>query len=434
MANEVQIAAYEGGALRMLSSGEQGREVVLALPLSRLLVKMVRVPVGSDPMEFSEPILKAISPFPDDPLTVSCEKVREDEQGSVVIAAALPEGAADDIGEALDAAKLNVVRIDAMVLGELRGVWREIQGDGRRLVVFRSPDCLSLVVLDGDEPSAIRAVSDAADFRREAMLSLLEAEDFGGSKALREVVLVRRGEVEAERPEVGFDVPVREIAIGDDAGLVGVAERAEDEGALNALPESWHEVLLETRFKAKLVRNLAVALGLWALVMGVLFGVPVAYGFMTDHQKDLCKQHARQYNSVKEKKAKTEVVRKYSDHRMGALETMKAVSDCMPEGVTLSSWDFKREETDEGARITVRMKGEAESSKAVREFKNELDALEVESLDGSDEMSDDAESSAFDEDPRRFKTVKMGAINASKDGSQRFDFDCRSEGPKEEGD
>ena len=129
MPKGVQVVAYEGGALRSLVSGETGREAVLALPLNRLIVKMVRVPAGEDPVEVSRAVLQKASPFPDEPLTVSYETVSEDENGSSVLAAALPEGAADDIGEALDAAKLNVTRVDSLALGQLRGVW----GGARRM-------------------------------------------------------------------------------------------------------------------------------------------------------------------------------------------------------------------------------------------------------------------------------------------------------------
>ena len=48
---------------------------------------------------------------------------------------------------------------------------------------------------------------------------------------------------------------------------------------------------------------------------------------------------------------KVKVVQKYSDHSRGALEIMKAVSDCLPlpDGadsscIELSSWSFKRED------------------------------------------------------------------------------------------
>ena len=267
MASETRIAAFEGGQLRFLGTDEGSRETVLGLPLTRLLFKLVRVPAEADAVETALPILKAASPFPDDELTVSCETVREDEDGKIVIAAALPESAADDIGEALDAAKLSVVRIDALVLGQLRGVWAALgESAGRRLVVVRSTDCLSLIALDGDLPSAIRAITDESELKREVMLSLLEAEDFGGAKKLEEIIVVK-GEAassplqsgdadcltsgeDAASPLEGLSAfaPVRTIEVGSDAALVGVAERSSDENALNALPESWREFLEETRF------------------------------------------------------------------------------------------------------------------------------------------------------------------------------------------
>ena len=415
MSEEAQVAAFEGGQLRVLKSADSGREVVLALPLSRLLVQLVRVSAEADAVETALPVLKSASPFPDDALTVSCETVRDDESGKVVIAAALPESAADDIGEALDAAKLSVVRIDALVLGQLRGVWNALgESKGRRLVLVRSVDCLSLVVLDGDQPSAIRALVDESDLRREVMLSLLEAEDFGGAQKLEEIVVVETDGAAAESSGSTADAlssfaPVRTITVGSDAALVGVAERSSDPSALNALPESWREMLEETRFKHKLVKTLAIAGGIWVLIMAVLFGVPVAYGFMTDHQKGLSKQHQRQYAAVKEMKAKVDLIHKYSDHARGALEIMKAVSDRLPEGITLSSWTYRR---DEGVRVS----GDAETAEATYAFKDAMDDLYA----GEGEDSE-----------RIFNAVNLNGPSASK-GGYRFDLDCQYQGEEEE--
>ena len=428
MLKEVKVAAFEGGQLRVLASGDSEREVVLGLPLSRLIVKMVKVPVDQDAVEFATPILQAMSPFPDERLTVSCETVLESETERCVIAAALPESAADDIGEALDGAKLNVTRVDALELGALRGLWNEIvAGDAssvRRLVLLDEPDCISVVALDGDHPSAIRAITDRVELRREVMLSLLEAEDFGGSMPLKEIVVVSRPVAEAEpQPETGDGespaqqvrpdyealtafAPVRKIAITDlDAPLRGVAERAGETGSLDVLPESWRDFLAETRFKAKMIRSLAVAVGVWLLVVGVLVGVPMVYGFMTDYQKGLCRDHQRQYRAVKEMKGKVELVRKYSDHARGALEIMKAVSDRLPEGMELSSWDYKRED---GLRIS----GEADSANDIYKFKDEM----IE-LGGED---------------RVFAAVNLTGPRAGRAGRQTFDLECKYESEESE--
>lgn len=420
MLTEAKVAAFEGGQLRLLASGSKSREAVLALPLSRLLVKMVRVPAGSDPVEFSTPVLQAASPFPDDPLTVSCETVSENADSKIVIAAALPENTVDDIGEALDAAKLNVLRIDALVLGQLRGIWTALgEESGRRLILSRSADCLSLVVLDGDQPSAIRAITDAADLRREIMLSLLEAEDFGGVRSLKEIVLVETDGGDAASGEavssplqedvLSAFAPTRRLVVGSDAALVGVAERTDDSDALNALPASWHEVLEEARFKAKLFKFLAIAGGIWVLVMGILFGVPMVYGFMTSHQKSLSKQHARQYNAVKETKEKVDLIHKYSDHARGALEIMKAVSDRLPDGVTLTSWDYKREDG-------VRVRGDADTAEATYAFKDAMDAMSA---------GEDGEGEPV------FGSVELTGPNASK-GKYNFTLDCQYEKEEED--
>ena len=407
------VTAFVGGELRRLEGQDEGREVALALPLSRLIVAMVSVPKETDVLAFSTPILQKMSPFPDEALTVSCETVRETEEGTVVIAAALPESATDDIAEALDAAKLNVVRIDALVLGALRGLWKEIacSDTGRKLVLIRDADCISSVVLDGDGPSAIRAIPPGAELKREVMLSLLEAEDFGGSRKLDEIIVVENGEADSASPFVALScfAPLRHITVGTDAALVGAAERAADPSSLNVLPTSWQEVLEETRFKAKLTKFLAVAGGIWLLVMGVLFGVPVGYGFMTDHQKSLSKQHARQYQAVKDMKAKVDLIHKYSDHAHGALEIMKAVSDRLPEGVTLSSWDYKREDG-------VRVRGDADTAEATYAFKDVMDALAAGEGDDGEKI---------------FETVELVGPNASK-GKYSFNLDCQYHKDEEE--
>ena len=370
MADTIQVAAFEGGQLHLLASGNSGREVVLGLPLSRLIAKMVRVPAGEDPVAVATPVLQALSPFPDEPLTVSCEQVSESESGSVVLAVAMPETPTDDLADALDAQKLQVTRVDALVVGLLRGIWSRLEGAGmRRLLVVRSVDGVSLLVLDGDQPSAIRFLEDSTGLRRELMLLLLEAEDFGGARDLGEIVVVSSGEAD-RLPEVDEDVlrsfgPVREIEVGEDAALVGVAERSSDPSSLNALPASWADVLEESRFKRKLYGSLAIAGGIWLLIMTVLLGVPVIYGFMTDHQKGLSKQHARHYRAVERMREKVNLVRKYSDHANGALEVMKKVSDNLPEGITLTSWNFKRGDT-------LRFAGEADTANLVYGFKDKM--------------------------------------------------------------
>lgn len=408
MANEIKVAAFEGGNLRLLD-GEKSpnREVVLALPLNRLLVKMVRIPSDKleNPVEYVRTFLEPLSPFPDEELTISYETVRETEDGVIVLAAALPESAADDIAEALDQYKLNVTRIDSLTLGSLRALWPMILGEGRRVLVIRSVDALSLIVLDGDQPSAIRAVLPGSDIRREIMLSLVEAEAFGGVRKIDKIYVASSaavmGEVEVDLESLKFFAEVEEISLADeDAALKGVKERSLEEDSLDALPNSWRQVLEETRFKAKMRAYLLFFGALWVLIMGILVGVPFAYGYLTDYQKGLSRQHAREYKAVLAMKEKVNLVRKYSDHAHGALEIMKAISDRLPNGVELNSWNFKREDdsmTDTGLRIS----GEAMDAALIYKFKDIVIDMDV------------------------FPIVNLIGPSASKGGKQKFDLDCK---------
>lgn len=433
MADSVQIAVYEGGELVVHEGGEKTREAVLALPLGRLLVKIARVPAAErgEAAAVVEPLLKAASPYPDEPLTVGVETLRETAEGAVVLAAALPEEASEDIGEALDGARLNVTRIDALVLGVLRERLAEIApaagGEARRLVLVAERDDVAIAVLDGGTPVELRAVASGADLRREAMLSLLAAEDFGGEKPLAEVVTL--GEVDTASLEAF--APVRRLEPEPEAAEApryprGIAEHSLEAGALNALPESWRVMLEETRFKAKMVKALAVAGAIWVLAMGVLFGVPLGYGFMTDRQKAMSREHSRRYNEVREMREKVRLVQKYSDHARGALEILKAVSDRLPEGVELNNWNFRR---DEG----VRFSGEAADAGAVYKLK---DALIDMRLDVAGEAAGEGggeEGEPEAEGERVFADVELIGPSAGKGGRQRFDIECKYVSDEEEG-
>lgn len=413
----------------MLVAGDGGNEVVLALPLSRLVAKVVKVPADADPAEFAAPVLKAACPYPDDDLAVGVEVMRESEDGKIVIAAALPESSADDIGEALDEAKLNVVKIDALVLGELRALWPKIFVSGtdtlRRLLVLEGEDALSLVILDGDQICSLRCVDPKNPINREVMLGLLEAEDFAGGKKLSEI-LVRRREPSGDSGDTSTDAysgfhgdlsrfaPVREVTCDDeDAALKGVAERADEESTLDALPDSWREVLEETRFKAGLLKWMTFFIGIWLLVIGVLFGVPFYNDMRAAGEKEKCRLHRKQYREVTEMMAKVDLVKKYSDHSTGALAVMKAVSDRLPaDGVTVERYTYK---FDDGVVISA----VADSSKLVYDFHDALEAVMIEGEDDGKRLFEDV-------------SLKNLKSRSAKSSEQAFTIECRFRKEEEE--
>ncbi len=418
MAETVQVVVFEGGALSTPAGGKGPGEVVLALPLNRLLLKTVKVPQenAGDAAAFAEPVLKAMSPFPDESLTVSCETVRETADGAIVLAAGLPESAADDIAEALDGAGLNVTRVDATALGFLRSAWPKLGiggGDGRRLLVAGGADCMSLFVLDGDCPVVVRALSHGCDMKREVTLSLLAAEDFGGPKPLAEAIV--SGEVPTA--ELAAFASVRTIDPDGVDAVQGVAERSLEATTINALPESWREVLDETRFKRKMKTWLAAAAAIWLVAVGVMTGVPKYYDYQRGRQEDARDAHSASYRKVNEKKSQVESVRLISNHDQGALETMRVITSAMSPDVVLSKWNFKR-----GERLNFTGVAEGGTQQSVYEFKDAAAAVMLSEVSG---LEEDAETPFFTE-----VVLPRGVV--SRNGKASFDVECSFKAKEDE--
>ena len=363
-------------------------EVVLSMPLKSLLVKVSRTSVEDRDRlsEMASEEIGTVSPFPDETPVTGTETVAETDRELVSVIAALPEAGAAEIGDALDEAMVRVLRTDIAALGWLRTLWSQISPDaGRKVVLMDFDDGWDMVVLDESAPSLLRGLgrmTDPAELGREVMLSLLRA---GVATETKEIVIFSKAPVdEGIVARLSQLAPVRSVPLmgngergtgngesgtGNEealfGGVEGVARRTQEGSSLDVTPADWTELRTEARFKKKLIAFLAAAAAGWVLLMGVLFGVPFVYGQMTERQKTLSKRHARAYGEVKEMRDKVKLVQQYSDHARGSLEMLKAVSDRMPEGITLTSFTYRR-----GERLSI--VGEAQQPTDVYEFKNAL--------------------------------------------------------------
>lgn len=371
MSDKTRTAAFIGGTLQFLPDASKSRDVVLAVPLSRVLTKFIRFSAADDsvdPLERASAELKPCSPYPDEELTVSLETVGEDAGGRTVFAAALPESAAEDIGMVVDEMKLNVVRIDALAIGAFRALWprmsEKLPPSGRSVFLCNVAGETALFVFDGQVPVLAKSIAGEGCLINDVVLSLMEVED-GHGPAKVEAVFVSDVPPEslsslAEVTDIG--------PVSVDEALAAVAERSAEEDALNLSPASWREVLAETRFKVKLRNRLVAAIGIWVLAMGVLFGVPAVYGFLGDQVTERIKRHRKAYEYVNEMKHKVELIRKYSDHANGALEVLWTVSGNLPDegdGFVVTSYDFRRGES-------LRVSGEADDKSGIYDFKDRI--------------------------------------------------------------
>ena len=380
-------------ALKDASKRFGANEVVLSMPLSSLLVKVSRTPVDErDSLsETAGAELGKVSPFPDETPVAGIETVAETDRDLVTMFAALPESGAADIGDALDEAKVRVLRTDITALGWLRTLWQRIVSQSldspRRVVLMNLDDGWDVVVLDENSPSLLRglgAISDSVELGREMTLSLLQA---GMSAEPGEIVVFTKREVSEDvvvRLKAFAPVRIERVEeIDANWGVDGVARRTLEGASLDVTPNDWSELREESRFKKKLATFLTVAAAGWVVVMGTLFGGPIVYDQLTEHQKTICKRHSKAHKEVKEMRDKVKLVQQYSDHARGTLEMLKAVSDRMPEGITLTSFNYRR-----GEKLSI--SGEADQPTVVYDFKNALTEAEIilaDAEEGSDKES-----------------------------------------------
>ena len=421
-------------------------EFVLSMPLSSLLIKVFRTSVEErDSLSATAGAeLGKVSPFPDETPVTGIETVAETDKDLVTMFAALPESAAVDIGDALDEAKVRVVRTDATALGWLRNLWPRIitpQSAARVVVLMDLGDGWDVVVLDDSAPSLLRGlgtISDPAEIVREVTLSLLQT---GICADPCEIVVFSKNNVDSaivERLGSFGSVRVERVEESDSNwGVDGVARRTLEGASLDVTPADWTELREESRFKKRLSMMLSIAAVGWALVMGVLFGGPFVYDQLTERQKSICKLHAKAYKEVKDMRDKVELVRQYSDHARGTLEMLKAVSDRMPEGVTLTSFNYKK-----GEKLSII--GEADLPTAVYNFKNALvnaSVVEAKTEDeGKEEGKTEAEGEADGEDSAKageqegeklFATVTLTGPSKSRN-VHKFTIECLFESAEEE--
>lgn len=414
-------------ALKDASKRLGANEIVLSMPLPSLLVKISRTSVDErDSLsEAAGSELGKVSPFPSETPVAGIETVAETDRELVTMFAALPEAGAVEIGDALDEAGLRVVRTDVTALGWLRTLWPRIMAShsqaadtaASRIVVLMNFDGdWDVVVLDEGVPTLLRGlgeISDTAELGREITLSILQA---GAGSGPCEMVVFSRCDVSPEtieRLKMFGTVRVERV---DDAdanwGVDGVARRTIEGATLDVTPADWAELREESRFSRKLKAFLSVAAAGWVLAMGTLFGGPMVYDHLTERQKSICRRHYKSYKEVKDMLDKVKLVQQYSDHARGTLEMLKAVSDRMPEGVTLTSFNYRR-----GEKLSL--VGETEQPTFAYDFKNALtDAVMV-----SDEPNpeEDGESSKVEE--KLFAKVTLSDLKQGRNG-HRFSMEC----------
>ena len=394
-------------AVREAKGALGARQVVIALPLSRLLVRVLKLPaeVREDLLDAVSLQMDKLSPFPGEELSVGCEILSETESGLWVFAAAMPAAVFEELGSALHEAKLQVTRTDIAALGWFRSLCGPFQlmRPGRRILLMQLDGGWDLLVLDHGVPVLARGLGEIADAEtlvREMTLSMLNAELEAGHSPAVDVLVVSREAPSAEivrRLGELLGVPVRHQAPpSEDGGIEGVAIRTGEGASLDLTPQVWRDAVKEAQTRKRVMTGVGVAVAIWAVFMGVLFSGPLVYKQLTERTRVASRAHAKAFKQVSDSRERVNLILSYTDRTYSALEMLRMASGYLPQGITLTGFNYKRED---GVKIT----GEADVPTLVYDFKN-----------------------ALTEDPL-FEAVSLMGVSASK-GKHKFDVDAKFKG------
>ncbi len=383
------------------------RQVVIALPLSRLLVRIMKLPieVREDLTDAVALQMDKLSPFPGEELTVGYEILSESETALWVFVAALPAAVFEELDSALHAAKLQVIRTDASALGWFRSLCGPCQltRPGRRVLLMDPDEGWDLLVLDHGVPVLARGLGAQPDVDaliRDLTLSLMNVELDAGESPVTDVLVVSKSVPSpelVEKLEALTGVAVRHVVPPtEDGGAEGVAIRTGEGATLDLTPQSWRDEIKESRIRKRVLTGVSIAVSVWALFMGALFSGPVVYKQMTAHVRGESRAHAKAFKRVSDTRDRVNLILAYTDRTYSPLEMLRMVSSRLPQGVTLIAFNFRREDG-------VRVSGEADQPTLVYDFKN-----------------------AVTEDPL-FESVSLSGPSASK-GKHKFEVDAKFKG------
>ncbi len=394
-------------AMRAAKGALGARQVVIALPLSRLLVRVLKLPteVREDLADAVALQMDKLSPFPGEELSVGYEILSESETSLWVFAAAMPAAVFEELGSALHLARLQVTRTDVSALGWFRSLCGpcQLMRPGRRVLLMDPDDGWDLLVLDHGVPVLARAlglVTDADTLVREMILSLLNAELEAGHNPVTDVLVVSKNALPAEMVqglESLMGVPVRHMPPpSEDGGVEGVAMRTGEGASLDLTPQIWRDAVKEAHTRKQVLTGVAAAMGVWVVFMGILFSGPIVYKQMTDRIRAASKAHAKAFKQVSDSRDRVNLILSYMDRTYSPLEMLRMASGYLPQGITLTGFNYRREDG-------VKISGEADVPTLVYDFKN-----------------------AVTEDPL-FESVSLAGPSASK-GKHKFDIDAKFKG------
>lgn len=376
-------------------------QVVYALPAARVLFKVMDLPV-CDPQEMDSMIrlqMDKISPFPDDHLVVAYEVLRETETNRRVLLAGAQKGLIDSVGTLCSAAGLDLCRIDseAIVWWQVLQACEPAPLSERHVLGIVEHNQTTLFTLQDKLPLAFNFLHNAAGLTADEYAAELIHEVYAVNLALdieQEPAPLSRLKFWPEKPPLANDselppwhtqvaealkCEIEYISLEALPDLsAGIARRffeppfqprlepAGAEAVLDFIPTEWRKTAAARSLRKKLLLTSFLILLLWALGMSVFFG---GYYLTKKHTERLdaeIQALKEPSEAVRVLQSKMRSFEQSLERRRLALESLREISQLLPKGAILTSFQFRRNRS-------VILRGEAENVDPIYDFKEALD-------------------------------------------------------------
>ena len=355
-------------------------KVVLGVPTSSLMVKLLKFPVaaGEDLSDAISLQMDKLSPLSADELTYGYEIIAESNDEITVLAAALPNSYFEALEGPLKACGVKSLRIDAALLGWWHAIraHEELQdAAGRCILLVRVADEWDLMILDNGVPIFIRGlgvIETAEDLVREVMLSMLHAEAEHASLPLNKVVMASAHTLPGSSASLQdlTGMAVRQISLPDEnIDALGIAWRTVDAQmavALDLTPAAWKQQAASAVTQRRFLFGLGAAVAVWVISAAVLWGGPVVLEKLVKWREQQIQKIASDYKQVANAMERVKLIRNYMDRSNSVLESMRTVVISQPEGVDLTSLTYRRGES-------IKVSGEALDPSNVYAFKDGIE-------------------------------------------------------------
>lgn len=363
--------------------------VSIGIPASWVLLRIAELPSGS-PEELSsmaELQVDKFSPFPIDESAISYELLADHEGRSRLLLSAIRTDTLDQLADGLRAAGIKPKWVDINLLGwwQLLKDSAKVHQAGSQIFLILEDSACDIIVSTAGVPVAMRSLSGMEDLppdevdeeiARETILTLSSLDLDPNGSHLAEISVWHQG----EEPESllkqfseNFSVTAHPHALSTLPSLAeGLLSRAENRtrNTMDLAPKAWEATEAARRARSRMIASSLLVAGVWVCGMAVLFGgIQIQKQQVSSLEKELVelKGPSDQVRAIRDR---TQDLLKYLDRSRSGLECLREVSDKLPPGIELRSFNYIKNKS-------LEMTGLAETYSLLADFKKDLERSEL---------------------------------------------------------